>query len=180
MAVILTKLWTNWKKKNACLKIALVRYTPLITALGRQADLCGFKASLVYSVSSRTELLYRGTQSWKKRKRKMVYVGARKMAQWLRVLAALPQGRVEFPAPTRWLTTAYNSSSRGSNTLSWPLRATDMHTVHIHACKHTYTENENYNKKCLWVQNSLKICKNPLKVKMLNILSGNERQGVIE
>jgi len=52
------------------------------------------------------------------------------MAQQLRVLAALPETRVQFPAPT-WL--VYNSSSRGSDTFT---------QVHIQA-KHQCTQNKN-------------------------------------
>lgn len=46
--------------------------------------------------------------------------GNRKMFQWLRVLAALPQDWVRVPASTWWLTTTFNFSSKGYNGLFWP------------------------------------------------------------
>lgn len=38
--------------------------------------------------------------------------------------------RVRFPAPTRWLRTVYNSSSKRFHVLFWPLGAPDMYAVH--------------------------------------------------
>jgi hypothetical protein len=50
------------------------------------------------------------------------------MAQWLRVLAVHAEGPNSVPSiHTGQLTTAYNSSSRGSNALFWPLWALYPH-----------------------------------------------------
>jgi hypothetical protein len=50
------------------------------------------------------------------------------MAQWLRLLAALPEDRVQFPTPTWQPTTICNSSSRGSGTLAQTCRQnTNVH-----------------------------------------------------
>jgi hypothetical protein len=73
----------------------------LIPALGREVDLCEFKASLVYKVSSRTArvVTQRMLQCLKycvlknhKRKRKK------------KALIAFVEDPVQFSAPTWWLT----------------------------------------------------------------------------
>lgn len=66
---------------------------------------------------------------------------ARETAQPLRALTALPEERVGFQASTWRLKTIYNSSSRVSNALFYPLRAPGTHAVHRHSmqAKHPYT-----------------------------------------
>jgi hypothetical protein len=59
--------------------------------------------------------------------------GAREMTQWLRTLAALPE--VLFPEPTWWLTTFWNSSPKGSDSLFWQLWMWSTHVVYIFASK---------------------------------------------
>ena len=86
---------------------------PLISALRRQrqVDLCEFKASLVYKATQRSPVLKTG----KREKRKG---GAGKMAQQLRVSAALQRVLNLVPSThIKHLTTASDSNSMGSDTL---------------------------------------------------------------
>ena len=58
--------------------------------------------------------------------------------QWLRSLTALPEGLSSLPIThTRQLTTACNSSSRGSDALFWPPRAPE-HLWHLLTQTHSY------------------------------------------
>lgn len=44
-------------------------------------------------------------------------------------------GWVSFSALTRWLTTVYNGSSRGSSALFWPPGVPDLHVICRHTCR---------------------------------------------
>ena len=66
------------------------------------------------------------------------------MAQWLRALSELLEDLRLVASTIKQLVTACNTSSRGSNTLFWPLQ---VGTVHVwYTCmlaKHPYTQNKN-------------------------------------
>lgn len=58
------------------------------------------------------------------------------VAQFLGALAVLPEDPNLVPVtPIKLLTTVYNSSSRGANTLFWPMQA--LHSCGI--CAHVHT-----------------------------------------
>lgn len=60
--------------------------------------------------------------------------GDRAVSQWLRALLSLAGGQVQFLTPTHCLTTAYNSSSRESDTSA-------IHFGYLHICgTHTYIQ----------------------------------------
>lgn len=46
----------------------------------------------------------------------LLKVGAGEMTQRLRLLVVLARAWVQFPVPTRWLTSTYNSSAKGPGT----------------------------------------------------------------
>jgi hypothetical protein len=74
--------------------------------------------------------------------------GVGKIAQWLRLLAALPKDRGSISSIHVWLTITYNSSSRGSNHL---FRYQQAHGTHTYIQVKTYThtiEKINLSKKC--------------------------------
>jgi hypothetical protein len=55
-------------------------------------------------------------------------------------LLLLQRTWVQFSAPTWWFTTVYNSSSRGSDALLWPLRVLHSHGTQTYMqAKHSYT-----------------------------------------
>lgn len=74
------------------------------------------------------------------------------MAQWLRVLAALPEDPGSIPAPHGGSQTQ-NSSSGRSSALFWPPCIPDMHVTHRHTCRQsTYThKNNNSFKNWYWL-----------------------------
>lgn len=53
------------------------------------------------------------------------------ISSW-KYLLLLQRTPVWVPAPTRWLTTIFNSRSRGSNVLFWPSQSPAMHGKHIY------------------------------------------------
>ena len=70
--------------------------------------------------------------------------GAGERTWWLRALAGLPEDWVQFPAPMWQHTTICNSSSRGCDTLFWPLRALHARGAQtfMQANTHTYRINK--------------------------------------
>lgn len=112
--------WSGQKQRKSCL-LPRAFYPPSLRR-HRQVDLCAFKVSLVYTVSSRL-----GPIS-KQEKEK-----ARDMNHWSRVLAALPENQGSVSStPTGWLTSTCYPSSTESSTLLWPS------TVPEHIWQHTY------------------------------------------
>lgn len=89
------------------------------------------------------------------------YVGQK--AGWEHLL--WQRAKIQFLAPTQWLTTFRNSSSRRSHTL-WVLQAPSMYAVYIPACRQN-THPHKVNLKfcfytvctCVWV--SVRVCTGP-------------------
>jgi hypothetical protein len=66
-----------------------------------------------------------------------LFQGAEEMAQQLRALTALAREQSLVPSThVRQLVTVYNPSSRGSNTLSWPLRVPNILAMNRHRYRH--------------------------------------------
>lgn len=75
-------------------------------------------------------------------------MGGRELGRWLTSeedLLFLQKTRVQFPAPTQWLTAVHNSSSKGSNALFRCLKAPDIHIMHIYP--HTQNTHAHKNKQ---------------------------------
>lgn len=72
--------------------------------------------------------------------------------------------RFNSPTPTRWLTTFCDSSSRGSDSIFWPLSASGMYMVHIHRCRQTHKINKpfkEFNFVSLPKQENIPNCSTP-------------------
>lgn len=90
-----------------------------------------------------------------KERQKSIKLGVERQLSNQESLLLLEKTQVQFPAPTRWITTLYKSNIRRSDALCWPLWALQ---AHIDASTHTHM----YKNKSLKRKQSSQIFQNNL------------------
>ena len=72
--------------------------------------------------------------------------GPGEITQYLKKTGCSCRGCIHFPAPTWWLTTVCNSTSRGSSALFWTLYAPGTYMVPRYSCRQNTLTHQNRTK----------------------------------